>query len=202
MSAFWDGKFSGTAYAYGTAPNTHLLHQADHLFVGAKVLVPGDGEGRNGVWLARQGMDVLSVDGSAVGLEKARRLATSQNVPLKTVQADLLDWNWPVAAFDGVVSVFLHFAAGDRPRMHAAMAAALRPGGVLILEAFRPDQLAFQSGGPKDPSLLYRAEDLRCDFAGLHLDLLEEVEVDLDEGPLHQGRAAVVRLVAHKPSAP
>ena len=200
MSAFWDGKFSGDAYAYGTAPNAHLLEQADHLSLGAKVLVPGDGEGRNGVWLARQGMDVLSVDGSAVGLDKARRIAAASNVPLKTQQADLLEWDWPEAAFDGVVSIFLHFSAADRPRMHAAMAAALRPGGILILEAFRPDQLRHSSGGPKDPDLLYRAEDLRADFAGLRIDLLEEVDCILDEGPLHQGPAATVRLIAHKPS--
>lgn len=200
MSAFWDGKFSGDTYAYGTAPNAHLLEQADHLFLGAKVLVPGDGEGRNGVWLARQGMDVLSVDGSAVGLEKARRLAAASNVPLKTQQADLLAWDWPEATFDGVVSIFLHFSAADRPRMHAAMAAALRPGGILILEAFRPGQLQHSSGGPKDPDLLYRAEDLRADFAGLRIDLLEEGDCVLDEGPLHQGPAATVRLIAHKPS--
>lgn len=200
MSAFWDGKFSGDTYAYGTAPNAHLLHQADHLFLGSNVLVPGDGEGRNGVWLARQGMNVLSVDGSAVGLDKARRLATANNVPLRTEQADLLHWDWPVSAFDGVVSVFLHFSTADRPRMHAAMVAALRPGGVLILEAFRPEQLAFSSGGPKDPDLLYRADDLRADFANLRIDLLEETTCTLDEGPLHQGPAAVVRMIAHKPS--
>lgn len=200
MSAFWDGKFSGEGYAYGTAPNAHLMAHADHLSVGANVLVPGDGEGRNGVWLARQGMNVLSVDGSAVGLEKARRLATANNVPLRTQQADLLEWEWPVAAFDGVVSIFLHFAAADRQKAHAAMVAALRPGGVLILEAFRPEQLAFSSGGPKDPDLLYRAADLRADFAGLRIDLLEDTTCTLDEGPLHQGPAAVVRLIAHKPS--
>lgn len=200
MSAFWDGKFSGEGYAYGTAPNAHLMDHADHLSVGANVLVPGDGEGRNGVWLARQGMNVLSVDGSAVGLEKARRLAAANNVPLRTQQADLLEWEWPVAAFDGVVSIFLHFAATDRRKMHAAMAAALRPGGVLILEAFRPEQLSFSSGGPKDPDLLYRAADLHADFAGLRIDLLEDTTCTLDEGPLHQGPAAVVRLIAHKPS--
>lgn len=198
MSQFWDGKFSAKEYVYGHEPNAHLVAQAGRLTPGGRVLVPGDGEGRNGVWLAERGFEVLSVDSSAVGLDKARKLAASRGVAIATHQADLLVWDWPQDGFDAVVSIFLHFAPEGRRRAHAAMAAALRPGGVLILEAFRPEQLSFTSGGPKDAALLYRAEDLRADFAGLDVVVLEETLSALDEGPFHQGPGAVVRLVATK----
>lgn len=198
MSQFWDGKFSATEYVYGHEPNAHLVAQAARIAPGARVLVPGDGEGRNGVWLAERGCEVLSVDASVVGLEKARKLAAQRGVAIATQQADLLSWDWPVAGFDAVVSIFLHFPSQERRIAHAAMAAALRPGGVLILEAFRPEQLGFASGGPKDPDLLYRADDLRADFAMLNVVVLEETLGTLDEGPFHQGPGAVVRLVAVK----
>lgn len=196
MSEFWDGKFSADEYVYGHQPNTHLVAQAHRLNPGGSVLVPGDGEGRNSVWLASQGMTALSVDSSAVGLTKARALARSKGVEIQTAQADLLAWTWPVAVFDAVVSIFLHFPPHGRKLAHAAMAAALRPGGTLILEAFRPEQLAFSSGGPRDVDMLYRAEDLRADFADLDIILLEEARTMLDEGPFHQGEGAVIRLVA------
>lgn len=202
MSQFWDGKFAADEYVYGQQPNAHLTAQAHRLKPGARVLVPGDGEGRNGVWLAEQGLRVTSIDSSSVGLAKARRLAHGRGVDIITEQADLLAWNWPRAAFDAVVSIFVHFAAADRKRVHAAMAAALRPGGVLILEAFRPEQLTFSSGGPKDQSMLYAAGELADDFAALDIALLEETETTLDEGPFHQGRGAVVRLVAVNKGSP
>ncbi len=195
-AGFWNSVFSAEDYVYGHAPNAHLVAHAGRIKAAGRVLVPGDGEGRNGVWLAGRGLDVLSVDASAAGLAKARRLAESRGVGIATEEADLLEWTWPVAAFDAVVSVFLHFRPDERRHVHAAMALALRPGGVLILEAFRPDQLVFGSGGPKDPAMLYRATDLRADFADLAVAELEEVEVVLDEGAFHQGRGAVVRMVA------
>lgn len=195
-AGFWNSVFSAEDYVYGHVPNAHLVAHAGRIKATGRVLVPGDGEGRNGVWLAGRGFQVLSVDASAAGLAKARRLARARGVAIETEEADLLDWDWPVAAFDAVVSVFLHFRPDERRPVHAAMARALRPGGVMILEAFRPEQLAFASGGPKDPAMLYRAADLRADFSGLAVAELEEAEVDLDEGPFHQGRGAVVRLVA------
>lgn len=198
MSTFWDEKFAAETYVYGQQPNAYLVSAASRLSAAGAVLVPGDGEGRNGVWLARQGLTVLSVDSSAVGLAKARTLAEQHGVSLTTEQADLLTWDWPVASMDAVVSIFLHFGPADRPAIHAAMAAALRPGGLLILEAFRPAQLSFTSGGPKDPAMLYTADALRADFAALTLLELDETETDLDEGPFHQGRGAVVRLIAQK----
>lgn len=201
MSAdFWDDRYGGRDYAYGTEPNAFLVSQRWRLDPGQEVLAVADGEGRNGVWLAQQGMKVTSVDASAVGLQKALRLALARGVMLRTTCADLLDWAWPCGTFDAVVSVFLHFPPAHRAAIHRAMLNAVRPGGLVILEAFRPEQLCLGSGGPPVREMLYDAATLRADFADAEIVTLEDADPDLDEGPLHQGRAATVRLVARRPS--
>lgn len=201
MSNFWDERFSEPGYAYGTEPNAFLVSQM-HLFKpGMKVLAVADGEGRNGVWLAQQGLDVLSVDQSAVGLAKARELAAQRGVSIRTEQADLTTWKWPQGEFDVVVAVYIHFRPEHRAQMHARMVAALKPGGVLIMEAFTPKQLEYKTGGPQDPAMLYTAEMLRRDFIEEEILLLEEALPELSEGPYHRGTAAVVRLVLHKPAS-
>lgn len=198
MSSVWDERYGSDEYAFGREPNGHLQRSAGLIAPGAAVLLPGDGEGRNGVWLAEQGFRVLSVDQSTVGLDKARRLAAQKGVSIDTAQADLLRWNWPVGCFGAVVSIFVHFAAPERQTIAQAMIGALAPGGLLIFEAFRPEQLERNTGGPKDAALLYRAADLAHDFAALSILSLEEAEQELDEGPYHHGPGAVVRMVARK----
>lgn len=193
---FWDQAFDTPHFKYGTAPNAFVRGQAHRLPPAAHVLVPGDGEGRNGVWLAAQGHAVLSVDASAVGLRKARQLAAEQGVALQTELADLAAWQPAPGAFDGVVLTFVHLSSALRRTVHQRLARALRPGGWLILEAFTPEQLRYASGGPKDADMLYTLGDLRADFAGLHEHLAWAGEVLLDEGPGHQGPAQVVRYLA------
>ncbi|SBV99789.1 putative Tellurite resistance protein TehB [uncultured Alphaproteobacteria bacterium] len=198
---FWDQRFGGEDYVYGTAPNAFLRVQAERLAPGARVLLPGDGEGRNGVWLAERGMEVLSVDASPVGLGKAQRLAAARGVRIATECADLTLWRWPEAAFDAVAAMFLHLPPDARATVHRRIVAALRPGGTVILEAFRPAQLGYASGGPKDVAMLYTPEQLTADFAGLDVRLCEEALVDLDEGTFHAGVAATLRFVGVKPEA-
>jgi SAM-dependent methyltransferase len=193
---FWDQAFDTPHFKYGTAPNAFVRAQAHRLRPAARVLVPGDGEGRNGVWLAAQGHAVLSVDASGVGLRKARQLAAEQGVALQTELADLTSWQPAPGAFDGVVLTFVHLPSALRRDVHQRLVWALRPGGWLILEAFTPEQLCYASGGPKDADMLYTLDDLRADFAGLHEHLAWAGEVWLDEGPGHQGPAQVVRYLA------
>ena len=200
---FWNQAFDTPEYKYGTQPNAFVRAQAHRLPAASQVLVPGDGEGRNGVWLAQQVHDVLSVDSSGVGLRKAQALAAQQGVPLRTLQADLADWVPAPASFGAVVLTYVHLPPAIRRTAHRRLVAALRPGGWLLLEAFHPLQLGCSSGGPKDPQMLYTLELLRADVG----DLLQEVEafeglVELDEGPGHQGPAQVVRYLARTPLAP
>jgi 2-polyprenyl-3-methyl-5-hydroxy-6-metoxy-1,4-benzoquinol methylase len=202
MKEFWEQRYSEEGWAYGTDPNAFLATLKPRLKSGAKALVVGDGEGRNGVWLAQQGLDVLTVDYSAAGVNKSRELARLNGVTLRAECADLNYWAWPKNAFDVVVSIYLHFPPEIRPVLHRAMFHALKPGGMLIMEAFNKNQLRYKSGGPPVEALLFSAEILRSDFAGAEIELLEETVTELEEGKYHVGPGAVVRLVLRKPLAP
>ncbi|GAA6143806.1 class I SAM-dependent methyltransferase [Hydrogenophaga sp. 5NK40-0174] len=193
---FWDERFSGDAFKYGTRPNAFLAEQAHRLPPGARVLVPGDGEGRNSVWLAEQGFDVTAMDSSSVGLEKGARLASGRGVKVDTVLADLAEWTPPAGQFDAVVLVYVHLPSSIRAAAHQRLAKALCPGGWLILEGFHPEQLKHNSGGPKDVDMLMTPTLLDADFGGLLTPVLSwEGETTLDEGPGHQGLARVTRWV-------
>jgi 2-polyprenyl-3-methyl-5-hydroxy-6-metoxy-1,4-benzoquinol methylase len=189
----WDERFAKEGFTYGTEPSRWLVESAPHFRAGGSVLCLGEGEGRNGVWLARQGFTVEAVDGSSVGLAKARHLAATHGVLLRTTVADLEAHVPETGRHDAVVLVFLHLPPALRRLVHARAAAALAPGGLVVLEAFTPRQLAFTSGGPRQVDMLYEPATIRADFPGVDWEVLEEQEVDLDEGPLHQGRAALVR---------
>jgi SAM-dependent methyltransferase len=200
MSDFWDQRYAEAGYKYGTTPNAFLAEQAGRLRPGGCVLLPGDGEGRNSVWLALRGLNVLAIDSSGVGLEKARALAAGQGAQIATLQADLAEWRPEPASADGVVLTFVHLPSSVRRAVHRGLAEALVPGGWLILEAFDRTQLGRPSGGPKSPDMLYPLETVRADFDGL---MREEFawsgELMLDEGPGHQGVANVVRYIGMRP---
>ena len=193
--AMWDERFREEKPVYGTRPNLYLERHAPRLKSGSKVLVPGDGYGRNGHWLARQGFAVHTVDLSPVGVERSRKAAEAAGLAMTIEQADLAEWKWPVSEFDGVAAIFLHLPRELSKKINPAMLRALRPGGILIFEAFTPEQIKFQTGGPKDPDLLYTANLLRHDFAGAEVLDLEEIELHMDEGVKHSGMSAVVHGV-------
>jgi trans-aconitate methyltransferase len=134
-------------------------------------------------------------------VNKSRELARLKGVALRAECADLNHWHWQKDVFDVVVSIYLHFAPEIRPVLHRAMFDALKPGGVLIMEAFNKSQLQYKSGGPQVEAMLYSAEMLRGDFACADIELLEETITELEEGKYHVGPGAVVRLVLHKPAA-
>ncbi len=198
MREFWESRYAEPEYAYGTEPNHYLVSQAPRIKAGMRALAVGDGEGRNGVWLARQGLEVLSVDAAASGQAKARRLADEAGVELATEQVDLLRWAWPKAAYDVVVSIYVHFMPDHRAVMHRSMLEALRPGGLLIMEGFHVDQLNYESGGPPLAEMLFTADMLAEDFAEAEVLELEEKVIELAEGRFHEGPAAVVRMLAQR----
>ena len=195
---FWDERFDRTDYLYGVEPNAWLVRNRHLMVPGQTALAVADGEGRNGVWLAGQGLDVTSVDQSPVALKKALRLAMDRGVSVRTECADLTTWDWPEAAFDVVAAVFIHFRPEIRAEMHARMLGALKPGGLMVLEAFRPEQLDHGTGGPPVREMLYTPDDLKSDFATAEILDLHEAEVDMDEGPGHKGTGATVRLAARR----
>ena len=188
----WDERFSQSQPVYGDQPNAFLAAQTPRFQRGMKLLVPADGYGRNGIWLARQGFSVHTVDLSPVGVARARKTAEAVGLAMTIEQADLALWKWPEAEFDGVFAIFLHLPPDVRAKVHGAMLRSVKPGGLVILEAFSTSQLKYSSGGPKRVELLYTAEMLRRDFAGTEAILLEEKEAQISEGTMHSGAAAVV----------
>ncbi|MDR9435887.1 MAG: class I SAM-dependent methyltransferase [Thiohalophilus sp.] len=197
--SFWETRYAEAGFAYGTEPNAFLVSRQARFQPGQTVLLIGEGEGRNGVWLARQGLQVTAVDQSETGLAKAREMAREAGVSLQTICADLTQWQWPVDEYDFVVSIFVHFKPGDRRSIHRACLAALKPGGTILLEGFTPEQIDYPSGGPPFPEMLFSEAMLREDFAGAKIELLESLETRLAEGKYHQGSAAVLRLIATRP---
>ncbi|MFA4968722.1 MAG: class I SAM-dependent methyltransferase, partial [Sulfuritalea sp.] len=163
-----------------------------------------DGEGRNSVWLAEQGLDVTAVEISPVAVEKARRLAAGRKLDIRFLLGDMLAPDWPPQdlhnAFDWVVGVFIQFVgAADRARQFAAMKQLARPGGRILLQGYTPKQLDYRTGGPGDLENLYTREILIEAFAGWEIEELVDYEDDIAEGMGHKGRSALIGLVARKP---
>jgi SAM-dependent methyltransferase len=195
----WNQRFPEEGYLFGEAPNRFLATQATALPPG-RALCVADGEGRNGVWLAEQGWQVVSLDFSDVAQRKAADLAARRGVTLDLELADVHAWNYPTAAFNLVADIFSQFSApADRARKWAGMARSLRPGGHLIMQGYTPDQLRHGTGGPKDPAHLYTEDLLRGAFPGLDILHLEETETMMDEGPGHSGPSSVIGLLARRP---
>ncbi len=196
---FWDQQYAADEFRYGQQPNAFLAEHEARLPRAARVLLPGDGEGRNSVWLASRGHQVLAMDGSAVGLAKAQAMARARGVAIGVEQGDLADWAPAPSTFDAVVLVFVHLPPAIRRDAHRRLAQGLKPGGLLLLEAFHPRQLGRSSGGPRQADMLYALGDLQVDFDGLLDEQLgQETETLLDEGPGHQGPGALTRDVGRR----
>jgi len=198
----WDARFAGDEYLFGRAPNAFLARQASYLVAGQTALAVADGEGRNGVWLARQGLEVLSLDASAAAQHKAQRLAAEYDVTLRLVRADLAEWPFPEAAFDVVAAIFIQFAdPALRTRLFAGIVRALKPGGLLLLEGYRTEQFGYGTGGPRVAENLYTEPMLRDAFAGLEILSLDSHDAEIAEGTGHHGMSALIDLVARRPGA-
>jgi len=194
----WDERYAGEDFWYGTEPNDFLKDQAAALPARGRVLCLGEGEGRNATFLAAQGHTVVALDASAVGLAKAKRLAAERRVRIETTQADLADYRFEPAAWDAIVSIWCHLPHDLRARVHRGVVDALRPGGAYLLESYTPAQLSFRTGGPKSLDLLPSLAELRAELAGLRLEVGLEREREVHEGRAHNGRSAVVQVLARK----
>ncbi|OGS90136.1 MAG: SAM-dependent methyltransferase [Gallionellales bacterium GWA2_60_18] len=199
--SIWDERYAGEDYHFGIEPNAFLVSQRELLKPGMSCLAVADGEGRNGVWLAQQGLDVLSVDASPVALEKARKLAAQRGVQMRFELADLTQWEWGEHRFDAVVAIFIQFAPpGMREQMFAHIRRCLKPGGLLLLQGYTPRQLEYGTGGPSQAENLYTEAMLRAAFADMELLHLREHDDNICEGEGHHGMSALVDMVCRKKS--
>lgn len=201
MTDMWDERYAAPEYFYGTEPNDFLRSQAAAIPKGGRVLCLGEGEGRNAAFLAGLGFGVVALDQSAQGLRKALALAASRGLSVSAVQADLAIHDIEPGSWDAIVSIWCHLPSALRARVHAQVVSGLKPGGVFILEAYRPEQLRFGTGGPKETDLLPTLAGLRQELAGLQFGHALELERDVREGSGHAGRSAVVQVVARRAPA-
>lgn len=191
---FWNHRYALPGWAYGTEPNNFLREVAPVLR--GPVLCLGEGEGRNAVFLAQQGLDVTAIDLSPTALEKAHQLAATRGVHLTTQVADLADFELGTARWGTIISIWCHLPPWLRTRVHAAVVKALVPGGHFVLVAYTPAQLQFDTGGPKSLDLLLPPEVLKPELTGLEFERFEVLERDVQEGDWHRGKSAVVQLLA------
>lgn len=195
----WDERYAVEDYVYGTEPSGVLIRRNHWLKPGARALCVADGEGRNSVYLAGQGLKVTAFDGAAPAVEKARRLAAERGVEVDYAVQDVFDWSWPVAEFDLVVGIFIQFVGpAGRAMLFDKMKAALKPGGVLLLHGYTPQQLRYGTGGPGVAENLYTAGMLRKAFADMRVQVLEDYELNIQEGRGHNGRSALIDMIAVK----
>lgn len=197
MKDMWNNRFGKEEYVYGTQPNRFLAEELEKLQKG-RILFIGEGEGRNSVFAAKLGWEVDAVDYSEEGRKKALKLAGENGVSIDYRLADLNDFIPSEGNYDAVVSIYIHLPEELRKRVHGRLISALKRGGTLILEAFDKEQLKYNSGGPKDESLLYSLEDVVEDFIELDFERFEKVITNLNEGAGHEGEGAVIRLVGKK----
>jgi SAM-dependent methyltransferase len=193
----WDERYSAEEYAYGTEPNEFLVAKVNYIPKG-EVLSLAEGEGRNAVFLAKQGYTVTAVDASLVGLNKARKLAEENGVDVEFIHADLADYDPGEDKWDGIVSIFCPLPSTLRKRLYKKVEAGLKRNGVFLLEAYTPEQLRHGTGGGNSVDVMQSQESLRAELTGLKFKHLVELERDVKEGSYHTGIGAVVQAIASK----
>jgi SAM-dependent methyltransferase len=194
----WEARFRAADYVFGKEPNAFLKAQAHRLPASGTALSVADGEGRNGVWLAEQGLDVLTIDYSPAALAKARTLAAERSVRLRTEVTDVFAWRWPANAFDVIVAIFIFAAPPQRAAFFASLKGSLKPGGLLLMQGYRPEQLAYRTGGPPNAERMYARAILQEGFGDMAEIDIREHDSTISEGTAHVGMSALIDLVAKK----
>ena len=198
MKEFWDQRFSEPGFAYGREPNTFFAEVLDS-FAPGRLLLPGEGEGRNAIYAAGNDWEVSAFDQSIVARNKALEWAASMDLQIDYRLASLEEFYCPDPIFDLIAIIYIHMLPETRQKVHTRMRACLKRGGKLIMECFHKNQLSFGTGGPPIEELLYLEDDIQSDFSDLDIDLCEEQVLDIYEGKYHSGKSSVVRLIADKP---
>lgn len=199
-AAIWNKRFDNEGYIFGLEPNEYLRAHAHLLTPKGRVLSVADGEGRNSIWLSRQGMRVDAFDISKVGVAKAGKLALEAGVAVNFSVSDCDQWSWPVDTYDAVAAIFVQFADPPmRERLFANIVRSLKPGGLLVLQGYTPRQLEYKTGGPPILSHLYTEDLIRSSFPTLKILELSDYEADLTEGTQHLGRSALMGFIAQRP---
>jgi SAM-dependent methyltransferase len=199
MQNQWDERYARQEYIYGTEPNSFLKEKLLLLKPG-RILLPAEGEGRNAVFAASLGWETDAFDQSIEGRKKALLLAKQKNASINYYIQSLAEWDPDPDQYDCIALIFVHLPEELRKQVHHSAIKALKPGGIIILDAFSINQLKRNSGGPKSIEMLFSVDLMKSDFANLSDARIQETQVILEEGPLHQGLADVIQLTGLKQS--
>lgn len=194
----WDDRYATDEWLFGTHPSEFLVTHGNLFTANDKVLAIGDGEGRNGVWLAKQGLDVTSLDISQNAVDKAMRLAKQQNVAIQASCQDIVNWDWPIQYFDAIVSIFVHLPPHDRHLINPSIIKALKPSGLFFLEAFDKSQIEYASGGPTELAMLYDEAEIKTEFSELEKLHLSTQETEVYKHDEPSARGCSVQFVGRK----
>ena len=194
----WNERFGSEQYVYGEEPNLFIKNQAHRLEKGRKVVCFAEGEGRNAVYLAKQGLDVTAYDYAQNGLKKTEALAESNGVKIETEQKDLIHDSVPDAEFDAAIMVFGHFAKHDQKTVFDKLVHAVKPSGIVMLEVYSEDQVQYGTGGPKTVDMLYDPADLLQWLKGFKVLHFFYGEQERIEGQLHTGTGHVIQVILEK----
>lgn len=195
---FWNTRYTDGGSVYGTEPLSFLKNNLSYISPKGRVLLPADGYGRNGVFLATQGFDVHSFDGSQVAVAQSLLSAEEAGVRIKASVSAVADFDFGVDLYDAVVSSYFHLQPELPFSLHEKYVTCLKAGGVIILEGFAKEQMQYQSGGPRDVDMLFSEDILRADFKGFDILSLNTSTEILNNGAVHQGEGVVIRLLARK----
>ncbi len=193
----WNDRYGGGKYIFGKEPNEYFKNKLDSLKP-SNIFLPGDGEGRNGVYAAEQGWNVTSADFSKVAIDKAKEFATQRNVDINFQFVNLITLEIPKNRYDVVGISFLHFNGTNKGIVYRKLSEALKVNGYLIVECFSTEQVKLFTGGPRKKDSLYTIEELKKYFQGFEFIEAESLKTQLHEGKGHQGDAYVVRMFARK----
>jgi SAM-dependent methyltransferase len=191
-TTLWDQRYDTDEFVYGREPNTFFRDSLAKLSPG-KILLPGEGEGRNAIHAAEQGWKVDAFDSSRIGMKKASAFALEKNLEINFQVCDITAFTFKKDHYDSVGLIYLHVPPPLRKLAHQKVAESLKPGGILILEAFHPSQLGRKSGGPQSLEMLFSREALLEDFSSLKTEFLDITEENLNEGLFHGGPARLIR---------
>jgi 2-polyprenyl-3-methyl-5-hydroxy-6-metoxy-1,4-benzoquinol methylase len=202
MKEKWDDRYSSTEFAYGEQPNNYLKEQLIKIPAGT-ILFPAEGEGRNAVYAATLGWKAYAFDISVEGKKKAMQLANKNNVDINYEVAEFQSLKYQLHQFDAMALIYAHFPADVKSGYHKTLTTYLRPGGVVIFEAFSKKHLDYVTknekvGGPKEIDVLFSIEEIQSDFENFEIIELTEQEVQLNEGLYHIGNGSVLRFVGRK----
>jgi 2-polyprenyl-3-methyl-5-hydroxy-6-metoxy-1,4-benzoquinol methylase len=195
----WEQRYAAVTQLFGNQPSELLVAERDHLEPGCRALAIGDGEGRNGVWLAERGLRVTSIDLSKTAQRRAAQLAARRNVAVEFICSDIFEWSWPKEHFDVITCIFVHLPSAQRQRLFELIWDATRPGGLILIEAYHRKQAGQSEIGPRDPAMLIDETELQNQFAAAEILKLTPATTQIVVDGQHHGHGSVIHFTARRP---